>query len=345
VSRRIELANHVALPGDKVLSFSATPGTFGILGPGGTHLLAPGKAITNATLPSAMWVMTDTPGTATLTYSFTGTGIASNFNCSHSITITAIKIEAITFQNPNMPTRKIVPDYKHLGVFTGQSAKFGVITNPNIPIPDGLLTWGGLASGNTAEVNVLFNILNADRAPVTVSLGGVTLTAHVATRDEPMGTGEMEYALNNWSDTLTLLSLNIIGRNAASLEPTVWAAAAYPGNQANTRADAARHAYWTCLMTRYANADYALGLSSQHEVPPPGQTAVAVETVMDLHNNMRGVEIAESHVHNNGDPNIPGSNFQCCRDAVQNAVSSGVLWYMDDPSNWEQRALLQPTDK
>ena len=73
-----------------------------------------------------------------------------------------------------------------------------------------------------------------------------------------------------------------------------------------------------------------------HEVSAPGS---ANETVMDLHNNERGTQIA-NHVHSPVD-----DDFQCCRDAVQNAVNNGTLWYMDEPANTGQRALLQPTNK
>ena len=69
----------------------------------------------------------------------------------------------------------------------------------------------------------------------------------------------------------------------------------------------------------------------------------ANETVMDMHNNAKGIAIAYDHVHVKGQPGV--SDFQCCRDAVQNAISNGRLWYMDDPTNEENRGLLLPTDE
>jgi len=101
-----------------------------------------------------------------------------------------------------------------------------------------------------------------------VSGGGITLKANVAVRNQPAGVGQREFAWqsgNRWH-SLPLLNLNIIGGSGALLEPTVWANAAYPGPSVNTINDAARHAYWTCLMMRYTTAEYARGLGIAHEV-------------------------------------------------------------------------------
>jgi len=131
-------------------------------------------------------------------------------------------------------------------------------------------------------------------------------------------------------------------------EAWTWAANAYPDNYGgiNTIGDAVRHAYWTCLMTRYAGKKFARGLSRAHEVSADGGVA---DTVMDLHNNEIGVRIATNHGrHSEGDPNVPGSAFQCCRDAIQAAISDGRLWYMDSCYGRgvdTTRALLLPTNR
>jgi len=67
-----------------------------------------------------------------------------------------------------------------------------------------------------------------------------------------------------------------------------------------------------------------------------------VDAIMDLHNNAMGIQIAGNHVHVTGQPG--DSNFQCCRDAVQEAINNGMLWYMDEPF-WGESSLLQPTNK
>ena len=260
-------------------------------------------------------------------------------------------LDAITFKIPSMSFAKIVSDYQHLGVFTGDSAKFRVITRPStLKNLDGLLTWGGLAQGvgNTMEVNVPFNTANVTTNPVTVSWNGVTLKANVAIRDQPAGVGEWTFLALPWNAVVAgrLAVHNILILEAVSLsdmtdsEAWAWARATYPGNQINTKADAARHAYWTCLMTRYGSERFTRGLSTAHEVSAPG---LANETVMDLHNNAMGIQIAGDHAHVTGQQGV--SDFQCCRDAVQRAINDGLLWYMDDPANTEQRGLLQPTNK
>ncbi len=147
---------------------------------------------------------------------------------------------------------------------------------------------------------------------------------------------ETVYMLLNPDYSAVALAQNLIGPNSWTLEPYIWAESTYPGSQHNTIADAARHSYWTCLLTRYTTAEYALGLTTAHEVSAPGP---CTETVMDLHNNLVGISL-EGHTHD--------SNNTCCRNAVSSAVSMGILWYLDSSygvANINEDALLQPTNK
>ena len=239
---------------------------------------------------------------------------------------------------PTMGSRWKTVDkvYKHLGVYTGQSTTFGVNHTPSsVTIPNGFLTWGGLTSGDTPEVSVTFRAANLLEA-VTVKCGSTTRLALVAVRDLPSGMGETEYAALHAVYTAIALSNDLIGTDVSTLEPFIWANAAYPGVQHNTVADAARHAYWACLLTRYTVAGYAEGLTTAHEVSRPGPST---ETVMDLHNNLMGIAI-EGRTHTSGSG--------CCRTAVQSAVSEGLLWYLDSSygaENTAEDALLQPTNK
>ena len=238
-------------------------------------------------------------------------------------------------------------DYQLVGVYTGQTAKFGVNTTPpDITPPDGFFKWGGIASGNKFESDVTFTTPNELSEDLTVKMDSVTKTAKVAIRNRPEGVGEYEYAFVDHPGTsIVLFRHNIISNNGGNTEPSTWAAAAYPGNQGhNGKGDAARHAYWTCLMTRYGNPEYALGLSMAHEVS--AQPSPSTETVMDLYNDDRGVEIARNHVHVTGQAGV--DDFQCCRDAVQTAINNGTLWYLDSSwgtANQNEDALLQPTNK
>lgn len=252
---------------------------------------------------------------------------------------TVLKVDTIKFQKSTMvPNWKTVDQvYKHLGVFTGQSVTFGVNTTPSgITLPNGLLTWGGLAAGTAPEASVTFNTPNFVEA-VTVTCGGTIKVAHVAVRNRPSGIGRIAYAALHPVYTAIAWANNLIGDDPSTLEPTIWANSAYPGIQHNTVADAARHAYWTCLLTRYTVAGYAEGLTTQYEVSNPGPST---ETVMDLHNNLIGISIESDHTHTSG--------LGCCRSAVQSAVSAGTLWYLDSSYgavNTAEDALLKPTNK
>jgi hypothetical protein len=254
------------------------------------------------------------------------------------VLLSILSVDSIKFQKPTMGSSwKTVDEvYKHLGVYTGQSATFGVNHTPSgITIPDGFLTWGGLTSGDTPEVSVTFSTPNFLEA-VTVTCGSTTKSALVAVRDQPSGMGRTAYAALHAVYTAIALANDLIGTNVKTLEPFIWANAAYPGVQHNTVADAARHAYWSCLLTRYTVAGYAEGLTTAHEVSSPGPST---ETVMDLHNNLMGIAI-EGHAHTSG--------LGCCRTAVRNAVSTGTLWYLDSSYgavNTAEDALLQPTNK
>ena len=91
VMRLVEVKDFADLPGDKVLSLSGTPGAFRVwpaASASGAPLLGMGKTVTN-TPAEAVWVEALAPGAATLTFAFTGTGVASNYACSASLDITA----------------------------------------------------------------------------------------------------------------------------------------------------------------------------------------------------------------------------------------------------------------
>jgi len=264
----------------------------------------------------------------------------------HSVVIVPeVDIAAIGFQKEAMGKawRAVDKEYKFLGVYTGQTVRFGIRTDPlKAQLNPRALSWGGKAQGNTRLTSVTFDA-PAEFDTVTVKYVRNEKEVRIAVADKPSGPDRQTYALDNWSTTLLLLLKNVVSSDPKNSppEPSVWAKDQYPGCQHNTLADAARHAYWTCLMTRYGDSGYALGLSTAHEVTSPGPST---ETVMDLHNNRIGVSLAD-HAHNP----VGDSEFQCCRDAVADAISEGKLWYLDGwyqkgPNSKEDR-LLQPTDR
>jgi hypothetical protein len=235
--------------------------------------------------------------------------------------------------------------YKFLGIYSGETVKFTLKTNPsNITLPNGFITWGGVTSGTAQEVDVAFSTVG--NFGVQATIGNKILNAIVEVKDVPSGLGEVEYALLHQVYSAIAYSQNLITQNyffpddssTSTLEPFIWAASAYPGGQHNTIADAARHSYWNCLLARYTNAGYALGLTTAHEKSGAG---AHTETVMDLNNNLIGISEEGSHTHTTG-------SLDCCRQVIQAAISRGTLWYLDRShgvENSDEDAMLQPTNK
>ncbi len=202
-------------------------------------------------------VPTDTAGALTLEVTCTNSVDAGDEQ-SDDGTVNIIKVDSIKFQKLTMGSSwKTVDEvYKHLGVYTGQSATFGVNHTPSsVTIPNGFLTWGGLASGDTPEVSVTFSTANFLEA-VTVTCGSTTKSALVAVRDQPSGMGETAYAALHAVYTAIALANDLIGTDVSTLEPFIWANAAYPGVQHNTVADACT----SCLLVVPAYSVYGCRL-------------------------------------------------------------------------------------
>ncbi len=252
---------------------------------------------------------------------------------------TVFHFDNLRFQKATMTGawKNIDQSYKFLGVFTGQTATFGIVTTPaGLALPSDAVRWSGAASGSSTQVNVTFP--KAGSAQIIATIGTVAKSTSAEVFDQPAGTGENAYALGHPFQTATAIYRNLAGLNPLTLEPFVWASTNYPGLQPqNTIADAARHAYWTCLLTRYTDASYAKGITTAHEVSMLGPST---ETVMDLHNNSIGIVISSNHTH--------GVDNACCQAAVVIAVNTGLLWYLDGSygaTDTNEGTLLQPTNK
>ena len=288
--------------------------------------------VSAAGLPPRLTITALTNGTTQITAK-----AGTNQLCA-SKSVTTFTFGGLRFQKAAMvgAWKDIDAIYKFLGVFTGQSVTFGVVITPShITLPGDLIIWSGAASGSGAQTTVNFSSAGSPRVIATV--GGRSKSVQVEVIDRPSGVGENAYAASRAAYTLVATARNLIGLNSGTLEPFVWASTNFPTlNQHNTIADAARHAYWTCLLTRYTVADYAEGISTQHEVSVPGPST---ETVMDLHNNAIGISIAY-HAH--------GSDNACCQAAVISALNSGLLWYLDGSygaTDTPEATLLQPTNR
>ncbi|MGK5090691.1 hypothetical protein WDW89_01595 [Deltaproteobacteria bacterium TL4] len=241
--------------------------------------------------------------------------------------------EDLKFQHSQMGFAWKVIDqyYKSLGVYTGSTVKLALSQTPSIP--GSLIKWSGEASGQTGyQVSVTFN--SPGDTTVSVDVQGTNTQVLVRVKDRPSGLGEAEFAFANPQKTYTANQHNI-ANVLASQEPEIWASQVYPGQQHNTKVDAAKHTYWSCLLTQYIDAFYSEGLTNAHEVSSPGP---GTETVMDYYNNTIGRSLVS--------PTATDNTF--CRNAVQSAVSNGTTLYLDSSygaENKKEDALLQPTNK
>lgn len=107
-----ELVDFVKLDGIKVLSLAGDFGAVRVWGAQGIAqepLLEPGQSVTNPPA-GTLWVEAIGPGFATLTFTFTGTGVASNYACSANLDIMACDHdhEPITTETVPMPGGAIV---------------------------------------------------------------------------------------------------------------------------------------------------------------------------------------------------------------------------------------------
>ena len=261
--------------------------------------------------------------------------------------LNVVKMEHLKFQNSKMaPAWKAVDqDYKFLAVFENSTTTFSFDTDPpGVSLPADLITWSGSAlpfavstSLDNRQIDIRFT--NSGRYVIRVDVAGCSRQATTEVIARPSGYTETEIMLLYPVETWTAVCHNLIGTNPATLEPSIWAAATYPGIQHNTIADAARHAYWNTLLARYCGHAYAYNLTTGHEVSGLTPSTPATETCMDMKNNLvgRGLQL---HTH--------GPDYSCCRNAVTAAVTAGDLYYLDGSygvQNVNEGALLQPTDK
>lgn len=241
-----------------------------------------------------------------------------------------VDLDYVQFRKDAMVYWKEVDEnYKKIAAFTGTRCGFTADILPStLPTSEQIIEWTGPISGTALIVSGPL-ITGTE----TAKFKDISKTANIITIAAPTGLSDVEYAAQHPIDSAVAAYNNLIG--TGTLEPFSWASAQYPGIQHNTKADAARHAYWNCLLVRYISHAYANGIATGHE----NGSTVETETVMDLLNNSIGRGLA-SHTH--------GADNTCCRNAVIAAVASGDLWYFDDSygaTDTTGKALLQPTNK
>ncbi|HSJ75841.1 MAG TPA: hypothetical protein VK899_06645, partial [Gemmatimonadales bacterium] len=188
-------------------------------------------------------------------------------------------------------------------------------------------SWGGAITGNGQERSVTFN--STGNKDVTLTASGTTRRARVTVRSQPPPPDQDTWGI------LHLGTQDDVQRLVA--DATTWADNTFgTATRTNGRTDAARHAYWVCLMTIELGPDVAEGASTAHERTNFNQGLLNThnEIVMDLENNATALGFS-------GRLTTRGQ----CQTEVINAVNSGALTILDDISNAGGNARLIPSNR
>ncbi len=142
--------------------------------------------------------------------------------------------------------------------------------------------------------------------------------------DIPDGSGQMAYCITR--------PVQCTIANELANDALLWAQNNFPaGSLHNGVGDAARHAYWNCLMTRDPDLGeaFAEGLATAHENDNLAEGSPCIETAMDLINNEVGRELGSRQCNSSAE--------QCCENDVIEAVNNGELTIIENgqlaPSN------------
>lgn len=247
------------------------------------------------------------------------------------VTVKVAKFQ-LEFQNSGMSTGKIIdplspPISSRLGAIEGDSVTFRArITPNNASLQQSDYTWSGFRNGTGESINVTFVTVGSFTQRLDVTAAGFR-TARITV---------MDIALFSEASWLAAHPSRISSAFALRDEALAWANAnqtALGGGLSNGRADAARHAYWSALMTIEWNSTDAEGLGSAHERTNYNDGGAHNEIVMDLENNLRGRTIG-------------GANTT--RAAIESAIfatlNSGLLTILDDTTNTNGSGLLKASN-
>jgi hypothetical protein len=188
-------------------------------------------------------------------------------------------------------------------------------------------SWGGAITGTGQERSVRFD--SPGNKEVTLTASGTTRRARIAVFFEPPEPDEDTYAIQHPGNALRAHSLGV--------EANQWANSTLgPTTHSNGRNDAARHAYWNCIMAKDPDVgpDIAREAGTAHERTGFEQNFPHNTTVMDFENNVRGLAIAAE----------VQTRAQCAQ-AVINALNAGTLTILDDLDNEGGTGLLIPSNR
>ncbi len=132
---------------------------------------------------------------------------------------------------------------------------------------------------------------------------------------EPEGPGQLEFCSSSIE-----IGLQCAEAYPLQFEATSWAREnSPPRTDFSGLADAMRHAYWMCRMTRNPElgGEFAGSLGNAHEVTNLSGGSPCIDSAMDFHNNQAGILLG------NQDCDDPPEN--CCEDLVLQATANGEL--------------------
>ncbi len=236
----------------------------------------------------------------------------------------------LEFQNSKMSDWKNVkPDLSvdtRIGVIRGDKVDFRIADSSSLLAS--VLSWSGEKEGTGDSISITFDELG--KREVTLEISDTEIARVVVTVDEPTGVNEAGWLLAHPS---------VIGSiHGIRNEAEQWVQNNLDdlgGGWTNGRGDAARHAYWSGIMTLSWGEDYSEGLGTAHEVTGlQSQNADHNSTVMDLENNAVGRSLAPSPM-----------SLDQLRQAVQGSLDSGGLTILDEIANPQEKGLLQPSNQ
>ncbi len=254
------------------------------------------------------------------------------FQCADRVKATVVKLD-LKFRNSLMSYGKLLdplspPRDVRIGLLLQDAVTFEAEITPDIQTPLSAFVWTGAQNGYGPEIAITFNGIGNYSEYLSVFYASI-LCGRI-TVSEVTGLGETAWmALHPqyWGSAFDLRD-----------EAMTWASSnieALGGGWGNGRTDAARHAYWSAIMTADWNPDDACGLATAHEKTGLDEGEPHNATVMDLENNADGRSIGAS----------PGLSRIDMQNAVISALNDGTLTILDDLANRQEMGLLQPSNQ
>jgi len=222
--------------------------------------------------------------------------------------------------------------FKTVDPYAIQNARIGILAGDGLhfrvepQLNANQYSWGGAASGNGQEKFVQLN--SPGNYEVTVTAQGTTRTARITVWPVPPPPNQAGYLAEHAGFATLGLALGA--------QAMLWANNTFGVDSVgNGRTDAARHAYWNCLMVTdviLMGPVAALGVSNAHEREGYEHGDFHNTHVMDLENNARAIDFSGQ------------LQTSQCADRVIHAVESGELNIIVPGGNPGGTGLIVPSN-